>query len=70
MRIATIMFCALIALTACGKKGDPDPPVPDDFPHQYPKAEMIPELKSSSAIPVLPKPEQQPSPLTPFQTSP
>jgi hypothetical protein len=64
------MFCALIALAGCGKKGDPDPPVPDNFPHQYPQAEELPELKSSSGIPVLPKPEQQPSPLTPFQTSP
>ena len=70
MRIATIMFCTLIALTACGKKGDPDPPVPDNFPHQYPKAEEVPELKSSSGIPVLPKPEQPLSPLTPFQNSP
>lgn len=64
------MFCALLALTACGKKGDPDPPTPDNFPHQYPKAEEVPELKSSSGIPVLPKPEQSPSALTPFQTSP
>ena len=70
MRIAGLMFCALLALSACGKKGDPDPPTPDGFPHQYPKAEQLPELKSQSGVPVLPKPEQPLSPLTPFQNSP
>ena len=74
MRTTARMICLMLALVlplgACGKKGDPDPPVPDTFPNQYPKAENVPELKSQSAIPALPKPSQPPSALTPFQTLP
>jgi hypothetical protein len=68
------MTCVMLALTlplsACGKKGDPSPPVPDTFPNQYPKAEAIPELKSQSGVPALPQSQQSPSALTPFQTTP
>jgi hypothetical protein len=74
MRTTALMLCVMLALmlplVACGKKGDPSPPVPDTFPNQYPKAEAVPELKSQSGIPALPKPDQPPSALTPFQTQP
>jgi hypothetical protein len=74
MRTTALMTCLMLALTlplsACGKKGDPGPPVADTFPNQYPKAEAIPELKSQSGVPALPQPQQPPSALTPFQTAP
>ncbi|HEY2890227.1 MAG TPA: hypothetical protein VGJ31_06345 [Dongiaceae bacterium] len=74
MRTTALMLCVMLALmlplVGCGKKGDPGPPVPDTFPNQYPKAETAPELKSQSGIPALPKPEQPPSALTPFQIQP
>jgi hypothetical protein len=70
MRIAALLLCTLLALSACGKRGDPDPPVPDTFPNQYPKAEVVPELKSGSGIPVLPQPQQRPSALSPLQPLP
>lgn len=70
MKIAAFLLCTLLALSACGKRGDPYPPAPDSFPHQYPKAEAVPELKTESGIPVLPKPEQRPSALSPLQPLP
>ena len=74
MRITSATLCLMLALVlplgGCGKKGDPGPATPDNFPNQYPKAEAVPELKSSSGIPALPKPAQSPSALTPFQTAP
>ncbi len=71
MRRAAIIACALLALAACGKKGDPEPLTPDTFPNQYPKAEAVPELQGKPA-PAAPAAQQQqlPSattPLTPFQ---
>jgi predicted small lipoprotein YifL len=58
--------CAVLALAACGKKGDPEPLQPDQFPHQYPKAETIPETGGYGALPA-PPPPQAPvlNPLTP-----
>ncbi len=41
--LCTLCVSALLALGACGKKGDPMPPQPDQFPHQYPAPEPIPE---------------------------
>ena len=70
MKIAAFLLCTLLALSACGKRGDPDPPVPDTFPTQYPKAETVPELKTQGGIPPLPKPEQRPSALSPLQPLP
>jgi hypothetical protein len=70
VKIAAFLLCTLLALAACGKRGDPDPPVPDSFPNQYPKAEAVPELKTQGGIPVLPKPEQRPSALSPLQPLP
>jgi hypothetical protein len=63
-----LMLCALLALAACGKKGDPQPLTPDTFPNQYPKAEAVPELQGKPAPPP-PAQQRQPttSPLTPFQ---
>ena len=68
MRRATIIACVLLALAACGKKGDPEPPTPDTFPNQYPKAEVVPELQGKPA-PAAPAAQPQPplSPLTPLQ---
>jgi len=74
MRTTALTTCLVLALMlplgACGKKGDPGPPVPDTFPNQYPKAEAAPELKSQSGIPALLQPSQPPSALTPFQSQP
>ncbi len=74
MRTTALTICLMLALLlplgACGKKGDPDPAVPDSFPNQYPKVEILPETKSQPGIPALPKPEQSPSALSPFQTAP
>jgi hypothetical protein len=66
VRRAAIIACALLALAACGKKGDPEAPAPDAFPNQYPKAEAVPELQGKPA-PAAPAQQQQiPSATTPF----
>ncbi|HVT50167.1 MAG TPA: lipoprotein [Dongiaceae bacterium] len=38
--IAALLLSALVAVAACGKKGDPVLPngQKDDFPHQYPQS--------------------------------
>ena len=59
MRPALIFLCALLALAACGKKGDPEPPQPDQFPHQYPTAEKIPETGNYGELPAPAAPEPQ-----------
>ena len=69
MKSATVMLsalflCALLALAACGKKGDPEPPKPDKFPIQYPAAETIPETGGTGQTPAAPRPE--PTPLDPL----
>jgi len=57
MRSAIILLCALLALAACGKKGDPEPPQPDQFPHQYPAPEAIPETGGNGQQPGAPVPQ-------------
>jgi hypothetical protein len=53
MRPATLLLLAALALAACGKIGDPVPPKPDAFPHQYPAPEILPEtgLPSNTSTP-------------------
>ncbi len=61
-----LFSCALLALGACGKRGDPEPPQPDQFPNQYPKAEIIPETGGYGQLPPPPPPEAPVlDPLTP-----
>ena len=70
MRRAAIIACALLALAACGKKGDPEPLTPDTFPSQYPKAEVVPELQGKQPAASAQQQQQIPSattPLTPYQ---
>ena len=62
---SALILCASLALGACGKKGDPDPPQPDQFPHQYPAPEIIPEIGSSGQTPAAPG--RQPAPLDPLR---
>jgi hypothetical protein len=61
------VLCTLLALGACGKKGDPEPLKPDQFPHQYPAPEKIPEIGNTGQTPTAPA--QQPptyNPLNPM----
>jgi len=62
-----LFACAFLAFAACGKKGDPEPPQADQFPHQYPKAESIPETGNTGQPPA-PPPAEAPllNPLTPL----
>ncbi len=53
MKNRALLLIAFFALTACGKVGDPEPPRPDQFPHQYPAAEPIPELAPGAQAPGL-----------------
>ena len=58
MRLAILLLCSGLALTACGKKGDPDPLQPDSFPKQYPAAEPLPGGVKNALPPAVPP--QQP----------
>jgi hypothetical protein len=49
--LCALSISALLALGACGKKGDPEPPQPDQFPHQYPAPETIPETGNDGQQP-------------------
>ena len=66
--LCALFICSLLALAACGKKGDPEAPQPDQFPHQYPAPEAIPETGKNVQPPAEPAPQQPPilSPLTPI----
>jgi predicted small lipoprotein YifL len=48
---AVLVLAALLALAACGKNGPPDPPKPDQFPQQYPRAEILPETGDNGHLP-------------------
>jgi hypothetical protein len=52
-RIFASVLLAVLALGACGKVGDPVAPSADGWPHQYPKAEILPE---TGTPPPAPKP--------------
>jgi predicted small lipoprotein YifL len=55
--VSVFFLCALLALAACGKKGDPEPPKPDKFPVQYPAAQNIPETGNTGQTPAAPAPQ-------------
>jgi len=66
VRRATLFLLAMLSLAACGKKGDPDPPQPDQFPHQYPKQEILPETGGYGQVPGTPPPRpMSPNPIYP-----
>lgn len=68
--LTALALAASLLLSACGKKGDPEASDPNQFPHQYPTAETLPE----STLPPPPPPaapayQPPPSALTPYATS-
>jgi len=55
-------LCAVIlvlTLGACGRYGPPQPPQPDQFPHQYPKPEALPPGEVAPDIPLPTGPSSQ-----------
>jgi hypothetical protein len=65
--LAILLAGSLLSLAACGKKGDPEPLQPDQFPRQYPAAETIPETGGTGQQPAPARP--QPSPFDPLRPS-
>jgi hypothetical protein len=65
---AALILLGALALAACGKVGDPEPPHADSFPHQYPKAEILPET-GSAPPPPSPRTSNRPAvdPFAPIQ---
>jgi predicted small lipoprotein YifL len=61
--LTALLLGASLSLAACGKKGDPEAPDANQFPHQYPAPEAIPETGS----PGLPPPPPPPSPTPGYQ---
>jgi hypothetical protein len=61
MRPALPLLLTCIALSACGVNGAPQPPKPDQFPHQYPAPEPLPAGTPAPA-PVAPPPPMYPNP--------
>lgn len=65
--LPAMFLCALLGLAACGKKGDPEAPHPNQFPHQYPAPEIIPETGNGAQTPAAPAPQAAPlDPLRPM----
>jgi hypothetical protein len=66
MSRAPLLLLATLALAACGKIGDPIPPQPDAFPHQYPAPEILPETgqpsNTSTPPPATPRATPQTNP--------
>jgi hypothetical protein len=61
-----VILLAALALGGCGKVGAPVPPSPDGWPHQYPKAEPLPETGATEPAP---QPSSPPGQI-PYSTSP
>jgi hypothetical protein len=49
--LAGILLVGLLMLGACGVKGDPQPPRPDNFPQQYPAPDPLPKAEKPAAPP-------------------
>jgi hypothetical protein len=64
-RLAALLLLFGLGLTACGVNGSPDPPTPDQFPHQYPP----PETPVAGATTAAPAPEPAPAPTFPSNTT-
>jgi predicted small lipoprotein YifL len=61
MLLTVLLLAASLPLAACGKKGDPEAPDANQFPHQYPAAEALPETGNTSQPPP-PPPQRAPAP--------
>jgi hypothetical protein len=69
MLLTALLLGASLALPGCGKKGDPEAPDANRFPHQYPAAEALPETGNTDQPPPPPPqplPAQPPSALNPL----
>jgi predicted small lipoprotein YifL len=66
--VTVLVLVASLAIAACGKKGDPEPPDANSkFPNQYPTAQPIPETGTTQPSPS--SGQQAPTALTPFTSN-
>ena len=66
MRLAALLFCCVLALAACGKKGDPEPLQPDTFPKQYPAPEPLSGANKNAPPLAAPQPQPFDQPQQPY----
>jgi len=51
VRRGAVLILGLLALAACGVKGDPQPPKPDHYPQQYPAPDPLPKSEKLPQAP-------------------